>query len=51
LLLFGAEYLAFQFAIKKFRNLDIQNYILSVVSYGCGTWSLTLKEQRKLRMF
>jgi hypothetical protein len=24
---------------------------LSVVSYGCETWSLTLKEEQRLRMF
>ena len=25
--------------------------ILPVVLYGCGTWSLTLREERKLRVF
>ena len=25
--------------------------ILSVVLYGCESWSLTLREERKLRMF
>ena len=25
--------------------------ILSVVLYGCETWSLTLREERKLRLF
>jgi len=25
--------------------------ILPVVLYGCETWSLTLREERKLRMF
>ena len=25
--------------------------ILSVVLYGCGTWSLTLREQLRLRLF
>jgi len=25
--------------------------ILSVVLYGCETWSLTLREERKLRVF
>ena len=24
--------------------------ILSVVLYGCGTWSLTLREERRLRV-
>ena len=25
--------------------------IFAVVLYGCGTWSLTLREERRLRMF
>ena len=25
--------------------------ILPVVVYGCGTWSLTLREERRLRVF
>jgi hypothetical protein len=25
--------------------------ILSVVLYGCGTWSLTLREEHRLRVF
>jgi hypothetical protein len=25
--------------------------ILPVILYGCGTWSLTLREERKLRVF
>ena len=32
--------------IKIYRNI-----ILSVVFYGCETWSLTLREERKLRVF
>jgi len=32
--------------IKIYRNV-----ILSVVWYGCETWSLTLKEERRLRVF
>jgi len=27
------------------------NLILPVVLYGCETWSLTLREERKLRVF
>ena len=37
-----------------YKNLKIKIYrtkILSVVLYGCETWSLTLREERKLRMF
>jgi len=36
------------------KNLKIKiyrNIILSVVLYGCDTWSLTLREERKLRVF
>ena len=36
------------------KNLKIKIYrtiILSVVLYGCKTWSLTLREERRLRVF
>jgi hypothetical protein len=36
------------------RNVKVKAYktvILPVVLYGCETWSLTLKEERRLRMF
>jgi len=36
------------------KNLKIKLYrtiILSVVLHGCETWSLTLREERKLRVF
>jgi len=36
------------------KNLKINlyiNIILPVVWYGCETWSLTLQEERKLRVF
>ena len=36
------------------KNLKIEIYrtiILPVVFYGCETWSLTLREERKLRVF
>ena len=36
------------------KNLKIKIYgiiILPVVSYGCETWSLTLQEEMKLRVF
>jgi len=36
------------------KNLKIKIYItiiLPVVLYGCGTWSLTMREERKLRVF
>jgi hypothetical protein len=36
------------------KNIKINIYktiILPVVLYGCGTWSLTLREKRRLRLF
>ena len=36
------------------KNLKIKIYRstnLTVVSYGCETWSLTLREERRLRVF
>jgi len=36
------------------KNLKIKIYrtiILPIVLYGCKTWSLTLREERKLRVF
>ena len=36
------------------KNLKIKiyrNIILPVVLYGCETWSLTLREERRLRVF
>ena len=32
-------------------NLYIKTIILPVVLYGCETWSLTLREERKLSVF
>ena len=36
------------------KNIKIKIYrttILSFVLYGCETWSLTLREERRLRVF
>ena len=36
------------------KNLKLKMYgtiILSVVLYGCETWSLALREERRLRVF
>ena len=45
--------LVFQFAIQKVKDQDIQcrTIILPVVLYGCETWSLSLREERRLRVF
>jgi hypothetical protein len=46
---FNAESVVFQFSIQKFK--DYRTIILPVVLYGCETWSLTKREERRLRMF
>jgi len=36
---------------KNFKIKIYRTVILPVVLYGCETWSLTLREERKLRVF
>jgi len=41
-------------SILLFKNLKIKIYItiiLPLVLYGCETWSLTMREERRLRVF
>ena len=47
----GAEPFVFQFAIQKFKDQIYRTIILPVVLYGCETWSLTLREKHRLRVF
>jgi len=47
---FGAEYFVFYFAIKNLKNKIYRTIILLVVC-GCETWSLTFREERRLRVF
>ena len=51
MLSFGAESIVFQFAILKLKIKIHRNVILPVVLYGCETWPLTLREERRLRAF
>jgi len=51
LLSFGAVSFVFQFAIQKLKFKIYGNIILPVVLYGCETWSLTLREECRLRLF
>ena len=51
MLSFGAESFVFQFAIQKLKIKMYRTIILPVVLYGCETWSLTLREERRLRVF
>jgi len=36
---------------KNMKTKIYRTVILPVVLYGCGTWSLTLREDHRLRMF
>jgi len=49
LLSFGAEPVVFQVAIQKLKD-QYRIIILPVVLYGCKAWSLTLREERKLKV-
>jgi len=50
LLSFGAESFVFQVAIQKFKDQGIQKYNFACL-YGCETWSVTVREERRLRVF
>jgi hypothetical protein len=45
------ESLVLQFAIKNVKIKIYRTIILPVVLYGCETWSLTLREEYRLRVF
>jgi hypothetical protein len=51
LLSFGAESFVFQVATQNTKIRVCRTIILPVVLYGCETWSLTLREEQRLRVF
>jgi len=51
LLSFGAEFLSSSLLSKNLKIKIYRTIILPVVLYGCETWSLTLREVRRLRVF
>jgi len=51
LLSFGAECFVFQFASKNIKIKIYRNIILPTVLYACETWLLTLREERRPRVF
>ena len=51
MLLFGAESFIFKFAVQKDKIKIYRAVILPFVLYGCETWSLTLRDERRLRVF
>jgi hypothetical protein len=48
---FGPEPSDFSSAIKKCKIRIYNTIILPVVLYGCDTWSLTLREEHRLKRF
>jgi hypothetical protein len=42
---------AFHFAIKNIKITSHRNVMLPAVLYGCETWSLTLRQEHRLRVF
>jgi hypothetical protein len=43
--------LSFSFLSKNTKTRVYKTVILPVVLYGCETWSLTLREEERLRVF
>jgi hypothetical protein len=50
LLSFGAEFLSSRLLSKNLKIKIYRIIILPVVSYGCETWLLILREERRLRV-
>jgi len=51
LLLFSAESFVFQVLSKNLKIKIYRTTALPVVLYGCETWSLTWREEHRLRVF
>jgi hypothetical protein len=43
--------MCFSFPVKKLKIRIYKTIILPVVLYGCEMWSLTLREEHRLRVF
>ena len=50
MLSFGEESFFFQLSIQKYKLKIYRTPILPIVLYGCETWSLTLREELRLRL-
>jgi hypothetical protein len=48
---FGPETFVLSPAVKNVKVRIYKTIILPVVLYGCQTWSLTVREEHKLRVF
>jgi len=45
------ESVVIQFTIQKYEDYDVENYNFACCIYGSETWSLTLREECRLRVF
>jgi len=50
LLSFGGESLSSSLVSKKIKIKINRTIIVPIVLYGCETWTLTLREERRLRV-
>ena len=48
---FSADSLSSSLLTKNLKIKIYRTIILPIVLYGCETWSLTLREERRLRVF
>jgi hypothetical protein len=48
---FSPEHFVFSSPVQKLESRIYKTVILPVVLYGCGAWSLTLREEHRLRVF
>ena len=51
MLSFGAESFLSSSLLSKNLKLKIYKTVILPVLYGCETWTLTLREKRRLRVF
>jgi hypothetical protein len=51
LLTFVPEHSVFSSAVENVKMRIYKTIILPMVLYGCETWSLTLREEHRLRVF
>jgi hypothetical protein len=51
MLSFGAEPFVFHFAIRNIKIKVHRTITLPAVLCGCETWSVTLREEQRLRLF
>jgi hypothetical protein len=51
LLPFGPEPSVFSVAVEELKIRKYKTVILSMVLYGCETWSLTLRKEHRLEVF